>query len=155
MMMRVSQSSSLLLIWKWSINQSAVYTFIPIKDNNQFRSLDGYITGICRLNLHLYLEIKSLMAQLVESCRGGKALHYEYIKIRDGKEGNTFCRCQLHKSGCNGRGTSEGCCVIVRNEHNHTPAPTIHQKDKTVAKMSKRDIEYMMKHCRKFHRRWQ
>ena len=60
--------------------------------------------------------ILQLVAEFVETHRGGKAIYYEgylYAKIRDGKEGNTD-RCIT--VGVTGRSTSEGFSVIVRNE---------------------------------------
>ena len=65
------------------------------------------------------------MAEFAETYRGGKALHFEgyvYHRIREGKEGNTFWRCQIHKSGCSPKATSKGSNVVVRSEHNHPPA---------------------------------
>ena len=84
------------------------------------------------------------MAEFVQTNRGGKALHYEgyvYHKIREGKEGNTFWWCQLHKSRCSGRATSGGSSVVVRNEHNHPPAHANLRKEKAVATMRKRARE--------------
>ena len=80
----------------------------------------------------------------MQTNRGGKYLHYEgymYLKIREGKEGSIFWRCQLHKSGCNGRATSKGSSVVVRNEHNHPPAQATRRKEKAVANMRKRARE--------------
>ena len=103
------------------------------------------------------------MAEFVQTNRGGKALHYEgyvYHKIREGKEGSTFWHCQLHKSGCSGRATSDGASVVVRNEHNHPPAHSTLRKEKAVANMRKRareettsinQINFTMKHCRCVH----
>ena len=81
------------------------------------------------------------MAEFVETNRGGKALHFEgyvYRRIREGKEGNTFWHCQMHKGGCSVRVTSEGSSVVVRSEHNHPPAHSTLRKEKAVAKMRKR-----------------
>ena len=64
------------------------------------------------------------MAEFITTHRGGKALHYQgyiYTKIRDGKEGITFWRCQDHKSGCLARASSEGSSVIVTREHDQPP----------------------------------
>ena len=84
------------------------------------------------------------MAGFIQTSRGGKALHYEgymYLKIREGKEGNIFWRCQLHKSGCSGRATSQDTSVVVRSEHNHPPALATLRKEKAVANMRKRARE--------------
>ena len=65
--------------------------------------------------------------------RGGKALHFEgyvYHRIREGEEANTFWRCQMHKSGCSARATSEYSSVVVRSEHNHPPAHSTLRKEK-------------------------
>ena len=81
------------------------------------------------------------MAEFVETNRGGKALHFEgyvYHRIREGKEGNTFWLCQMHKGGCSVRATSEGSSVV---EHNHPPAHSTLRKEKVVAKMRKRARE--------------
>ena len=71
-------------------------------------------------------------------------LHYDgyiYLKIRDGKEGSIFWRCQQHKEGCTARATSEGSSVAVRNIHNHPPVLATIKRDKAVADMRKRARE--------------
>ena len=80
----------------------------------------------------------------MQTNRGGKALHFEgyiYHKIREGKEGNTFWRCQMHKSGCSARATSEGSSVVVRSEHSHPPAHANLRKERAVENMRKRARE--------------
>ena len=84
------------------------------------------------------------MAEFVETSRGGKILHYEgyiYLKIRDGKDGFVFWRCQQHRNGCVARATSEGTSVIVRREHNHPRVAATMQADRVVSKMRKRARE--------------
>ena len=84
------------------------------------------------------------MAEFVTTHRGGKALHYQgyiYTKIRDGKEGITFWRCQDHKSGCLARASSEGSSVIVRREHDHPPNNAMCTKERVMSTMRKREHE--------------
>ena len=86
----------------------------------------------------------SKMAEFVNTHRGGKALHYEghkYLKIRDGRNGQVFWRCSLHKSGCTARATSEGKSVIVRQEHSHPTSEDTLQVEKAVSNMRKRARE--------------
>ena len=64
------------------------------------------------------------MVEFVKTHTDGKALYFEgyiYAKIRDGLQGNTFCRCKKYKSGCSGRSTSKVSNIVIRQEHNHPP----------------------------------